>query len=392
MEKKKNVNISFFVILMLPLLMVLVASLGLFFLFRRRIEGAYGMPIREIPPETRELLFALVLTIVIVLFITGLILALWIYKSVTEPLTNLGAATRKIRDGEYDFEITEEGPEELRELCRDFEDMRAKLKEAGEAKVIADAESKELISNISHDLRTPIASIKGYVEGIMDGVADTPEKMDHYVRTIYNKANEMDHLISELTFYSRIDTNRVPYAFAPVGVRSFFDDAAADIELELSGQQVRFSYENAVSSEEKIIADAEQVRRAISNIISNSLKYMDKEEKVMSMTVGEEGDFIKVCITDNGQGIPKQDIPNVFNRFYRADSSRHAKGGSGIGLSIVRKIMEDHGGRVYALSEEGKFTTMVLEFRKYAEVRQIQIRPEPVRTEPKRRRRHQTGV
>ena len=385
MEKKKSVNISFFVILLLPLIMVLLASIGLFFMFRHRIEIAYGAPIHQIPHDTRELLISLAFSIIIVLFITGLILALWIYKNVTEPMTKLEAATRKIRDGDYDFEITEEGPEELRELCRDFEDMRAKLKEAGEAKVLYDAESKELISNISHDLRTPIASIKGYVEGIIDGVADTPEKMDHYVRTIYNKANEMDHLISELTFYSKIDTNRVPYAFAPVGVRAFFDDAAEDIGMELSGQQVRFTYENTVGADERIIADAEQVRRAISNIVSNSLKYMDKEEKIMSMTVGEEGDFVQVRITDNGQGIPKQDIANVFNRFYRADTSRHAKGGSGIGLSIVRKIMEDHGGRVYALSEEGVSTTMVLEFRKYTEVRQEYV-PE-LRVERSWRRR-----
>ena len=166
---------------------------------------------------------------------------------------------------------------------------------------------------------------------------------------------------------------------------AFFDDAAEDIGMELSGQQVRFTYENTVGADERIIADAEQVRRAISNIVSNSLKYMDKEEKIMSMTVGEEGDFVQVRITDNGQGIPKQDIANVFNRFYRADTSRHAKGGSGIGLSIVRKIMEDHGGRVYALSEEGVSTTMVLEFRKYTEVRQEYV-PE-LRVERSWRRR-----
>ena len=98
----------------------------------------------------------------------------------------------------------------------------------------SEEETKEVISNISHDLRTPITSIKGYVEGIMDGVADTPEKMDRYIKTIYSKANDMDHLISELTLYSRLDTNSIPYNYHMLNVCEYFDDGALDIGLELA--------------------------------------------------------------------------------------------------------------------------------------------------------------
>ena len=95
----------------------------------------------------------------------------------------------------------------------DLEDMRKRLKNTAEEKLKFDKENKELISNISHDLKTPVTTIKGYAEGIMDGVADTPDKVAKYVRTIYNKASEMDVLINELTLYSKIDTNRIPYNF-----------------------------------------------------------------------------------------------------------------------------------------------------------------------------------
>ena len=350
------------------MLMMTTAFIGFSLLFRTRLENTYGLRISHPPEELRQLIFYVIVMVVVVLFITGLILSIWLYKSVTEPLQKLGAATRKIKDGELDFEVAEEGPEEVRELCRDFEEMRVRLKEASESQVEFDRESKELISNISHDLRTPIAAVKGYVEGIMDGVADTPEKMDHYLRTIYNKANEMDRLINELTFYSKIDTNRMPYAFAKVGVKGFFDDAAEELSLELDGENVAFSYENKVAPDVQIIADSEQIRRVINNIISNSLKYMDKKERKMSLRVTDSGDFVKVAIWDNGQGIPKKDLSNIFNRFYRADASRNsAQGGSGIGLSIVKKIIEDHGGRVYAQSVEGEETTMFFELRKYIE-------------------------
>ena len=365
--KKNRINVSYFVIVLMPLLTVTVVLLVIFTLFRARVEAAFGGHIGSMPPEMLELAISIIVLLIVVLFFTGLALSFWVYKSVTEPLAKLGVATRKIRDGEYDFEIVPEGPDEIQELCRDFEEMRSRLREAGEEKLANDAENKELISNISHDLKTPIAAVKGYVEGILDGVADTPEKQERYLRTIYNKTNEMDRLINELTLYSRIDTNRVPYNFAKVNVHGFFDAVADDLTMELTEAGVSFTYRNEVPEDTRIIADTEQVRRVVSNIISNSMKYMDKEEKKIAMRIVESGDFVQMSVRDNGRGIAAQDVANVFKRFYRADSSRHEKG-SGIGLSIVRKIVEDHGGSVYARSVEGEETTIYVEFRRYEEI------------------------
>ena len=148
----------------------------------------------------------------------------WIYRGINTPLQKLREATQHIKDGDLDFELKVEGKDEFSGLCRDFEEMRQRLRDSNAEKEAYDKENKELISNISHDLKTPITAIKGYVEGIMDGVADTPEKMDKYIRTVYNKANDMDRLINELTFYSKIDTNRIPYNFAKINVSDYFDD------------------------------------------------------------------------------------------------------------------------------------------------------------------------
>jgi signal transduction histidine kinase len=243
--------------------------------------------------------------------------------------------------------------------------MRIRLKETTEEKIQYDKESKELISNISHDLKTPITAIKGYVEGIMDGVASSPEKMDKYIRTIYNKANDMDRLIDELTFYSKIDTNKIPYNFSKINVANYFGDCVDEVGLDLETRGVDLGYFNYVDEDVQVIADAEQIKRVINNIIGNSLKYMDKKQGLINIRILDVGDFVQIEIEDNGKGIGPKELPYIFDRFYRTDSSRNSsKGGSGIGLSIVKKIIEDHGGKIWATSKEGIGTEIHFVLRK----------------------------
>ena len=320
-------------------------------------------------PQMNVLVIEMGIVVLIVLAVTSLCFSIWIYQGVIAPLNQLKKATRNIKEGNLDFTVEGSDVAEINDLCEDFEEMRMRLKMSSEEKLIFDKENKELISNISHDLKTPITAIKGYVEGIMDGVADTPEKMDKYIRTIYNKTTEMDRLINELTFYSKIDTNRIPYTFSKILVSDYFEDCVEDISLELESENVEFSYHNYLREDVVVIADAEQIKRVINNIISNSLKYMNKEYRKISIRLRDVGDFVQFEIEDNGRGIAPKDLANIFDRFYRTDASRNSsKGGSGIGLSIVRKILEDHGGKVWATSQLGIGTTMYFVLRKYQEV------------------------
>ena len=320
-------------------------------------------------PQLKKILLDTVFVIILILILTALGLCTWTYRGVMTPLTQLKEATKNIKEGNLDFTIEKTGVDEIGDLCDDFEEMRKRLKESAEEKVAFDKENKELISNISHDLKTPITAVKGYVEGIMDGVADTPEKMDRYIRTIYNKANEMDRLINELTFYSKIDTNRIPYTFNKIHISDYFEDCVDELSVELDSSGISLTYFNYLEEDAVVIADAEQLKRVINNIVSNSLKYMDKPKGVINIRLRDVGDFIQIEIEDNGKGIAQKDLANIFERFYRTDASRNSsKGGSGIGLSIVKKIMEDHGGQVWATSKEGTGTTMYLALRKYQEV------------------------
>lgn len=341
------------------------------FRFPDDTEGTAFVMIRAdaMVPRMQSMMMNLILIVVLILAVTAFGLCTWTYHGVITPLAQLKVATKNIKEGNLDFTIEKMGVEEIGNLCEDFEEMRKRLKQTNEEKLAFDKENRELISNISHDLKTPITAVKGYVEGIMDGVADTPEKMNRYIRTIYNKANEMDRLINELTFYSKIDTNRIPYTFNKIHVKDYFEDCIDDLSVELESSGVSLTYFDYLEEDAIVIADAEQLKRVINNIISNSLKYMNKPKGVINIRLRDVGDFIQIEIEDNGKGIAQKDLANIFDRFYRTDASRNSsKGGSGIGLSIVKKIMEDHGGQVWATSKEGTGTTMYLALRKYQEV------------------------
>ncbi len=340
----------------------------------RFTDGAEGSAfivtsISSMLPEVESLIMDVVMVLAMILIFTSMILTAWIYKSIVTPIHHLQVATKKITDGNLDFEMPAGGEDEIGELCTDFEEMRRRLKETAEEKLEAEKQNKELISNISHDLKTPITAVKGYVEGLMDGVADTPEKQEKYIRTIYNKANDMERLINELTFYSKIDTNRIPYHFDRINVNDYFADCVEELSIELEEQNIELAYFNYVDENVQVIADAEQIKRVINNIVSNSIKYIDKPKGYINIRVKDVGDFIQVEIEDNGKGIATKDLPLIFNRFYRTDASRNSsKGGSGIGLSIVKKIIEDHGGKVWATSKENTGTVMYFVLRKYQEV------------------------
>ena len=381
MKLKTRIIVGFVAIILMPLLLFSASLYGFSQTQAKHVQESssqasdsnqmiYDISLAQSSSSQVKLMAKdMILTATIILVFTALSVGLWIYRSIAVPMVKLKKATQNIKEGNLDFVLEVEGKDEFSQLCQDFEEMRKRLKESTEEKILMDKENKELISNISHDLKTPITAVKGYVEGIMDGVADTPEKMDRYVRTIYNKTNEMDHLINELTFYSKIDTNRIPYTFSKLNVEDYFSDCAEELGLEMETRGIELVYANYVEKDVQVIADGEQIRRVIHNIVSNAIKYMEKPKGIIQLRVKDVGDFIQVEIEDNGKGIAAKDLPYIFDRFYRTDVSRNSsKGGSGIGLSIVKKIMEDHGGKVWATSRLGIGTIMYFVLRKYQEV------------------------
>lgn len=323
--------------------------------------------VNTLVPQIKSTAIQFIISFIFVICLTAVVLVYWIYKSLLRPLNTLRVATNKMKDGNLDFSIQTDSEDEIGMLCEDFEEMRIRLKELIEARMQYEVEMRELISNISHDLKTPLTAIKGYAEGILDGVADTPEKMDKYLKTICTKVTDMTSLVEELSFYSKIDCNTIPYIFANINLNNFFMDCIEELSLDLEVKNIDIGYFNYTEACLDVVADAEQLKRVVNNIIGNSVKYIGKKG-IINVRISDAGEEVQIEVEDNGSGITSKDIPYIFERFYRTDTSRNSsQGGSGLGLAIVKKIIGEHGGKIWATSKEKVGTTIYFTLKKSIE-------------------------
>ncbi|PYI55816.1 sensor histidine kinase [Paenibacillus flagellatus] len=321
--------------------------------------------IRELSPfaALTGKLLPLFLSILFVMLVgANVLLYLFVTRRVIRPLHKLRASAARIEEGDLDFRIEPTGSrDEIGQLILQFEHMRRKLQQSVELQLQYEANRKELLSNISHDLKTPVTTIKGYVEGIRDGVPNTPEKMDKYVETIYAKTVAMDRLIDELFLYSKLDLNKVPFELVKLDARRFVDDIVGELRFDLERHGFRIDWHGGQGEPVWVRLDPDKMKRAIANIVDNSVKFADKAEKRLSFALAADSDRVTLEIADNGPGVAPEAIRSVFDRFYRAEPSRNARtGGSGLGLAIAKQIVEGHGGEIALASTPGEGTRVAI--------------------------------
>jgi len=224
---------------------------------------------------------------------------------------------------------------------------------------------REMLGNVMHDLKTPLTAVRGYAQGIIDGVANTPERLNKYAVTIRNKAEDMSNLVDDIFFFSQIYQQNIQYDFQRIDVRDYLSECISGRSLDLETRKISLLCQFQVEADTQFRIDPERLKRVIYNIIDNSSKYIDTDIGILYVQAKETEDKVIICISDNGQGIEKEELSRIFERFYRTDRSRNSTtGGSGIGLSIAKKIIEDHKGRIWAESEFGQGTKISLELPK----------------------------
>jgi histidine kinase len=293
------------------------------------------------------------------------ILTYLVSRSILKQIRVLTQAAREISRGELEFSIAVSSKDELGELALVFEQMRVRLLESRELQLAYEENRKELIANLSHDLRTPMTSIKGYAKGIMDGIASSPEKLEHYMRTIYTHANAMEKMIDELFLYSKLNLQRVPMHFVKVDLRYYFADYVEELTLTLERLGGTISFMANPDDSYVVMADRDQLRRVIENIIQNGLKYMEKENKEIRIRLSACSNQVVAEIEDNGIGIAEESLPHLFDSFYRTDVARNSStGGSGLGMAIAKQIITAHGGFIGVTSHLGVGTRIFFTLKK----------------------------
>jgi histidine kinase len=314
---------------------------------------------------TRTFFPLLLAMLILILIFTNGLLTYYVSKSIIKPINSLKDAAEKIGQGQLDDPLVVKGKDEISQLTHSFEEMRKQLKSSTEMQKQYEINRKELIAHISHDLKTPITAIKGYVEGIRDGVANTADKQERYLQTIYQKSVDLDHLIDELFLYSKLDLKKLPFHFIILNLKSYLVDFVEELSFELEKRNIQLSFHYDEQMSYFIKADQEKLRRVFSNIMDNSLKYMDKESGEIAISLVAKKEQIIVSIHDNGPGIPEASLPYVFDQFFRAEQSRNKlTGGSGLGLSIAKMIIAEHSGDITANSQPGAGTTISIIFPK----------------------------
>ena len=305
--------------------------------------------------------------IIIVLFILSIVALSFITsKTIVSPLKKLAEGANEIAKGNLDYKIDYESTNEIGQTVKAFNEMSEQLKQSIDDRDRIEQSRKEMIAGVAHDLRTPLTSVKGYVEGLRDGIANTPEKQERYLNTIYDSTLSMEKLLDELLTVSRLELGNIELNTEEININHFLEDCENEIKPYLEKEGFLLEVNNNCLEDDTVLLDTNRFERVVQNIISNSLKYArkDVQGKIVLDAQSYEKSVI-ISISDNGIGLESENIPRIFDAFYREDKSRtRVKDGSGIGLAVCKQIVELHGGRIWATKNEEYGITILISLNK----------------------------
>ncbi len=360
MSLKRKFLICSLVMLLVPVLLILLLSVCLVAVFALLHPFSLDEGITLSNPAVMRYIILWALMAIAVVLTTGAIVTAYLSRSILRPISEITVAMEHMKNGDLTYEFSGSEDAELKELCGSFEALRLHLQKNVKENLRWEQEQKMLLANISHDIKTPVTSIRGYVEGIMEGIADTPEKMERYLTTIHQKASAIETMVNHLSLYSQLELQKIPYHMKTGDVFAFLKQTLQEFELELQDGGMCLTYE-IPRTPCFVRFDAEKLRRVYSNIITNAIKYKDGEKGSLHVAAQEIQGGVTISFSDHGIGIKAAEQEKVFEGFYRSDPSRNNKiEGNGLGLAICRQIIAAHNGKIWIRSEEGRGTCVTV--------------------------------
>ncbi|MCD8155722.1 MAG: HAMP domain-containing histidine kinase [Clostridiales bacterium] len=318
------------------------------------IHGEYADFKAALKEFTSFVLFYLINSVlfILILCVASALFAKRISRHIMQPLDALIKASDEMKNGDYSQPVSYHGDWEFEDVCQSFNEMQSHVREADRKKADYEKARTDMIAGISHDLRTPLTAIRGTIKGLQDGVAATPELQKRFLDTAYRRTLEMDQLLEQLFYFSKIETGSIPLYLEMIEWNAFLKDYKEKLELDDTASEVRFYI---YGTDEKLYSqiDRQQIERILDNIVENSRKYANVESLTVSFLLHAKDGRVILWVADNGHGVPDEKLPYIFNTFYRADESRNKTEGNGLGLHIVKYLVEVMGGTVEAQNHQG---------------------------------------
>lgn len=282
-------------------------------------------------------------------------------KHIMKPLELLSDGAKRMKSNDLTQEISYSGDVEFEKVCHTFNDMQKHILMEKEKNYKYEKARTDMIAGISHDLRTPLTAVRGTIKGLMDGVASTPERQNRFLKTAYRRTGDMDVLLNQLFYLSKLETGNMPLNLKKIELADFIRSYVNGKQGLLENEQIEIVADiREVTG--KALIDPEQLQRIFDNLLENSRKYGEKLPLKTKITLDREEEGFCICFSDNGVGVPENKLPYLFDEFYQVDESRNRKEGNGLGLYIVKYLIETLGGSVWAENAEGFVVHMELPF------------------------------
>jgi signal transduction histidine kinase len=285
--------------------------------------------------------------------VLALFLAFWVARWVADPLQRLVGATRGFSGADAAKPLPLEGPDEVRELVGTFNEMTARVQAGRQSQ-------RDFVANVSHELKTPLTSIQGFAQAMLDGTAATPEQHRQSAQVIYTEAGRMHRMVLDLLDLARLDAGIADLQRAPVDLAALLQGVVARFGPQAQQAGVGLDV-NIAGLPASITGDGDRLAQVFTNLVDNALKYTPSGGRV-SLSAARAGDSVEITVADSGPGIPPESLPHIFDRFYQVDPSR-TRGvyrGAGLGLAIVREIVRTHGGKITVRSTVGQGSEFIL--------------------------------
>jgi signal transduction histidine kinase len=276
----------------------------------------------------------------------AIILTFFLSRRILSPIKALTSAARQFGKGDFSRRVEHDGKGEIGELAHSFNSMAENLEKNEQLR-------RNMVADVAHELRTPISNLKGYLEAISDGVVKPDEDT---IRSLNEEASSLSRLVGDLQELTLADAGKLKMTMQPEDISHIIKETVAAIQAKAAGKELVVTTNLPVELP-LVEIDALRIRQVLNNLLSNAIAYTGKGGKV-TLTGRQQGDKVLISIEDTGEGIAQEHLPMIFERFFRVDKSRtRATGGSGLGLTIAKRIVEAHGGSIGVTSELGKGST-----------------------------------